>query len=337
MDAAPPIDAVITWVDGSDPAHRQRLQAYLRECGHAETGGAAPTRFGDCNEIEYCVASLLRHAPWLRTIHIVTDQQAPAFVARLRGTALESRVRVVDHRDFFGGYESFLPTFSNRAIECLMWRIPGLAERFVYCNDDFVLLRAVAPTDFFLPEGGLVLRGRWRGDGRVFRRARAAWTALAQRLGRDPRPGNHAAQALSARLAGVCGHYLQAPHAPHPMRVSVLRAFFDAHPGLIEHNLQHRLRHVDQFVTTALAAHLEWAAGTARVDNRLEALRLQCDGAGLALIERKLATADADAAIAFACVQSLDLATAPVRERVLGWLAQRVGRLPGAATESMLQ
>ena len=233
MDAAPPIDAVITWVDGSDPAHRQRLQAYLRECGHAETGGAAPTRFGDCNEIEYCVASLLRHAPWLRTIHIVTDQQAPAFIARLRGTALESRVRVVDHREFFGGYESFLPTFSNRAIECLMWRIPGLAERFVYCNDDFVLLRAVAPTDFFQPEGGLVLRGRWRGDGRVFRRARA--------------------------------------------------------------------------------------------------------GAGLALIERKLATADADAAIAFACVQSLDLATAPVRERVLGWLAQRVGRLPGAATESMLQ
>lgn len=328
MDATPPIDAVITWVDGSDPAHRQRLLAHLREIGHAESGGAAPTRFGDCNEIEYCVASLLRHAPWLRTLHIVADRQAPAFVARLRGTPLESRVRVVDHREFFGGYEAFLPTFSNRAIECLMWRIPGLAERFVYCNDDFALLQPVRPEDFFLPSGGLVLRGRWRGDGRVFRRARAAWTQFAQKLGRDPRPGNHAAQALSARLAGICGHYLQAPHVPHPMRVSVLRAFFDAHPALIEHNLRHRLRHVDQYVTTALAAHLELAADSARVDNRLHALRLQSDGHHPAAIERKLAATDADASVAFACVQSLDRATPAVRERVLGWLGERAGRLP---------
>jgi hypothetical protein len=323
----PPIDAVITWVDGSDPAHRQRLLAYLRASGQAETGAAAPTRFGDCNEIEHCVASLLRHAPWLRTLHIVTDAQVPGFIAGLRGTPLESRVRVVDHREFFGGYEAFLPTFSNRAIECLMWRIPGLAERFLYLNDDFVLLRPVRPEDFFLPEGGLVLRGRWRGDGRVFRRARAAWTALAHRLGRDSRPGNHSAQALSARLAGVCGRYLQAPHVPHPMRVSVLRAFFAAHPALLEHNLQHRLRHVDQYVTTALAAHLELAAGSARVDNQLHNLRLQCDGPGLPAIERRLAAADADAAIAFACVQSLDLAEAPVRERVLAWLTRCTGGL----------
>jgi hypothetical protein len=331
VDATLPIDAVITWVDGSDPAHRQRLLAYLRAIGHAETGAAAPTRFGDCNEIEYCVASLLRHAPWLRTIHVVSDRQQPAFLARLRGTPLQSRVRVVDHREFFGGYEHYLPTFSNRAIECLMWRIPGLAERYLYLNDDFVLLRPVQPEDFFLPDGGLVLRGRWRGDGRVFRRARAAWSVFAQKLGRDARPGNHAAQALSARLAHVCGRYLQAPHAPHPLRVSVLRDFFESRPDLLEHNLRHRLRHVDQFVTTALGAHLELAAGTARVDNRLGALRLQCDGKPLAAIERRLAAADADGTTAFACVQSLDLAPAPVRERVLAWLRARAGRLEDAA------
>ena len=325
MDATPPIDAVITWVDGSDPAHRERLRDFLRESGHAETGGAAPTRFGDCNEIEYCVASLLRQAPWLRTIHVVSDRQRPAFLDRLRGTPLEARVRVVDHAEFFGGYERFLPTFSNRSIECLMWRIAGLAERFLYFNDDFALLRPVAPTDFFDAEGGLVLRGQWRADGRVYRRARAAWTALAHKLGRDARPGNHAAQALSARLAGVCGHYLQAPHLPHPMRVSVLRAFFDAHPGLLERNLAHRLRHVDQFVTTALAAHLELAAGTARVDNRLRTLRLKCDSDSLATIERRIATADADPETAFACVQSLDLAPFAVRARVDEWLQTRIG------------
>lgn len=325
MDATPPIDAVITWVDGSDPAHRERLRAFLRESGHAEAGAAAPTRFGDCNEIEYCVASLLRQAPWLRTIHVVADRQRPAFMDRLRGTPLEARVRLVDHADFFGGYENFLPTFSNRSIECLMWRIPGLAERFIYFNDDFALLRAVAPSDFFAPDGSLVLRGQWRADGRVYRRARAAWAALAQRLGRDARPGNHAAQALSARLAGVCGRYLQAPHVPHPMRVSILRAFFEAHPRLLERNLSHRLRHVEQFVTTALAAHLDIAAGSAHVDNRLRTLRLKCDSDALATIERRIAHADADPTTAFACVQSLDLAPAAVRARVEAWLASRIG------------
>jgi hypothetical protein len=109
----------------------------------------------------------------------------------------------------------------------------------------------------------------------------------------------------------------------------VLRAFFEAHPALLERNLRHRLRHAGQFVTTALAAHLELAAGHARIDNRLENLRLQCDDVPLATIERRLASADACPQLAFACVQSLDLASAPVREHVLAWLAQRSGGLAG--------
>jgi len=327
VDDGQAIDAVITWVDGSDPGHRERLQAYLRQSGQAGAAAAAPTRFGDCNEIEHCVASLLRHAPWLRRIHIVSDRQAPGFLARLRGTAWEDRVRVVDHREFFQGFEAQLPTFSNRSIECLMWRLPGLAERVIYFNDDFALLRPVQPSDFFLPDGGLVLRGRWRRQGRALR---ALKERLSRWLGRgiQARPGNHAAQALSARLAGFGDRYLQAPHVPHPMRVSVLRAFFDAQPQLLADNVRHRLRSSQQFVTTALAAHLELAAGSARVDPRLDVVRIKCDSAPLSTIERQLKSADEDASIAFACVQSLDLAPEAVRKRLLGWLSSRTGSLP---------
>jgi hypothetical protein len=160
--ASSDIDAVITWVDGGDPAHRRKLQDFLGAAAGGRSPAADPTRFGDCGEIEYCVASLLRYAPWLRTIHIVSDAQTPALIAKLRGTPFESRVRVVDHREIFAGYEQFLPTFSSLSIETMLWRIPGLAERFIYLNDDFQLLRPLAREDFFR-DGGVVLRGKWRG------------------------------------------------------------------------------------------------------------------------------------------------------------------------------
>lgn len=327
------IDAVITWVDGSDPAHRARLDAYLKASGLAAHGSAASTRFGDCNEIEFCVASLLRHAPWIRRIHIVADAQSPAFLERLRGTPFEARVRVVDHHEFFRGFEDRLPTFSNRSIECLMWRMPDLAERFIYFNDDFQLLRAVEPSDFF-HEGGIVLRGQWRRQGAFKRGARALLASVRKALGRpDPRPGNHAAQALSARLAGFHDRYLQAPHVPHPMRKSVIAAFFARHPAVLAENLEYRLRHEAQFVTTALAAHLELAAGTAKLDNRLRGLRLKADVGDPMSVAGELARADADDALAFGCVQSLDLAAPAVRQKVLAWLHARI-ELPWASRMS---
>ena len=203
-DARPPtdpfeVDAVITWVDGNDPVHRARREAVLGTA--ASTHAAAkPTRFGDCGEVEYCVASLLRFAPWVRTIWIVADRQQPAFLAKFEGTPLADRVRVVDHATIFAGHEHLLPTYSNRSIEAMLWRIPGLAPGFLYLNDDFVLLRDVAWSDFFHADG-VVLRGRWRGG-----RLRALAKSLQRALGRTrrdevARPGNHEAQALSARLA----------------------------------------------------------------------------------------------------------------------------------------
>ena len=336
MQTQPPpfdIDAIITWVDGSDPAHRARLQAYLHESGLGRSAAAEPTRFGDCGEINYCVASLLRFAPWIRTIHIVSDQQAPALVAQLKGSVFEHRVRIVDHRDFFQGYDQHLPTFSNRSIECLMWRIPGLAERFIYLNDDFQLVRPVRFEDFF-DDQGIVLRGQWRASGlrRWKLRIKALGAVLMRALGKHSRsatarPGNHAAQALSAQLAGFADRYLQVQHLPHPMRKSVLATYFAANPEVLANNVPHRLRTEGQFVTTSLAAHLELAAGSARVDNRLTTLRLKPYTQDASELARDMARADADPAVSFSCVQSLDLATEPAREVVLAWLDRRVGRL----------
>ena len=71
------IDAVITWVDGNDPAHREKRKR------HAEPGMlkaddvAGETRFVNVGEIAWCVASLNRFASWINKIYIVTDAQDP--------------------------------------------------------------------------------------------------------------------------------------------------------------------------------------------------------------------------------------------------------------------
>lgn len=326
-----PIDAVITWVDGSDPAHAERLRAYLEQTGGPRPAAADPTRFNDAGELEYCVASILRFAPWIARIHIVSDRQQPKLLRLLAGTPFADRLRLVDHREIFAGHERHLPTFNSRAIITALWRIPGLAERFLYFNDDFALIQPVRPQDFFDGDTMLV-RGDWRLQS-AHRPLRRMLVALRRSFGGDPaqspavRVRNLAAQEESARLAGYGREYLRMYHNPFPMRRSTLEDYFARHPDRLEHNLSFRLRSPRQFKTECLAAHLEFAAGRARLDNGLRTVQLKPSEQWLPRLRRKLAAADADARYAFACVQSLELASAPAQKAVLDWLDRRVGRL----------
>jgi hypothetical protein len=61
-------------------------------------------------------------------------------------------VKVIDHREIFPD-PSVLPVFNSHAIEACLHRIPGLAERYLYLNDDFLLGDEVAPDDFFTAAG----------------------------------------------------------------------------------------------------------------------------------------------------------------------------------------
>jgi hypothetical protein len=335
--SAPPVDAVVTWVDGADPAHAARLQAFLaREGGGARPASASPTRFNDAGEIEYCIASLLRFAPWLRTIHIVTDGQVPRLVARFAGTPYAQRVRVVDHAEVFAGYGQFLPTFNSRAISAMLWRIPDLAEHFLYVNDDFVVVQPVQPEDFFR-DGRVVLRGTWRRQsahqfGRRWLEAFRRWRGREPSRAATMRVRNRTGQENGARAAGFERDYLRLAHHPHPMRRSTLAAYFAEHPQRLLDNIRHRLRSAEQFNAESLSAHLEFARHDAIVDNRLGTVTLKPSEQGLPRLRRLTARADADPTRAFACVQSLELAPEPARAFVLAWLERRIGPWPAASS-----
>ena len=325
------VDAVVTWVDGDDPDHRRKLEEFLGPDSRNRPSGAHPTRFCSRGEIEYCVTSLLRFAPWLRNIHIVTDGQTPPLIARLRGSRYEHRVRMVDHRTIFSGFEEHLPTFSNRAIESVLWRIPGLAEHFIYLNDDFQVIRPVAVEDFFR-DGSVVLRGMWRSgkQGSWRRRIQSMlapeWHRRRQ-LAAAARAGSHAAKELSARMAGFDHKYFQVPHCPHPMRRSQLARHFSLHPQQLADNVSVRLRSASQFVATSLTDHLEIGSGSAIIDNRLGTLQIKPATEPKKTLRRHASRADADPQLAFVCVQSADLAGDEALMLVFDWLERRIGSL----------
>ncbi|MER5732353.1 stealth conserved region 3 domain-containing protein [Streptomyces sp. NPDC002138] len=140
-----PVDAVYTWVDGGDPVWAARKAAARGEVYHAES--ASDARFLSRDELRYSLRSLHLFAPWIRNVHVVTDNQVPAWMRRdLPG------FRVVDHREIFRN-PADLPTFNSHAIESRLHHVPGLSEHFLYFNDDMFLGRPLTPHAFFSPVG----------------------------------------------------------------------------------------------------------------------------------------------------------------------------------------
>jgi len=141
-----PVDAVYTWVDGSDPALAAKRAAHLLQGEKNGAPGQEDALFRDNGELRYSLRSLERYAPWIRRIFIVTDGQTPPWL-----DTGNPALRVVDHREIIPA--EYLPTFSSRVIEAFLHRIPGLAEHFIYFNDDMFLASPCEPGDFFTPNG----------------------------------------------------------------------------------------------------------------------------------------------------------------------------------------
>jgi hypothetical protein len=332
-----PIDAVIPWVDGSDPAHKSRLDAYLQSTNQRPSGDASPTRFHNAGELDYCIAALLRFAPWIRTIYIVTDDQTPPLIQKLKNTPFAAKIQIVDHKTIFSGFEQHLPTFNSSSILSVLWRIPNLSEHFLFLNDDFIIVRPVLPENFFTPETDkVVLRGKWRSfrDATFYKRALLALRETAARLffpKKPKRAGYVAAQELSAKLLGFYEKFFLLTHNPHAMRRSAQERFFNAHPEILAHNVSFRLRSPEQFIIEALSAHIDIKENAAVFSDKLQTLMLKPGSQSLRRLKKKLDAADRDPDLAFVCVQSLETGSREAQTLLTHWLDTCVGTLPTTA------
>ncbi|WP_374203285.1 stealth family protein [Streptomyces sp. ST2-7A] len=140
-----PVDAVYTWVDGADPEWLARRALHAGETYHAEAANAA--RYLSRDELRYSLRSLHQYAPWIRHVYLVTDRQVPSWL-----NTDHPGLTVVDHREIFSD-TSLLPTFNSHAIESQLHHIEGLAEHFLYLNDDVFFGRLTVPQHFFLGNG----------------------------------------------------------------------------------------------------------------------------------------------------------------------------------------
>lgn len=136
-----PIDFVIPWVDGSNPEWMASYAAYARQ--EDRRFNRKGERFRDWGLLRYWFRGVEKYAPWVRTVHFITNGQLPSWT-----NLHHSKLHFVKHSDYLP--ERYLPTFSANSIELNLHRIDGLSEQFVYFNDDMFLSAPVQPDDFFI-------------------------------------------------------------------------------------------------------------------------------------------------------------------------------------------
>lgn len=144
-----PIDVVYTWVDGSDDEWLASRRKFEPTQQNIPVDSMLECRWRDFDELRHSVDSVNRFAPWVRNIFIISDYQRPYWFDENN----PGKVKFVDHPDLFQDFSDHLPTFNSHSIESHLHQIDGLAEHFIYANDDTFFGNYVYPLDFFTEDG----------------------------------------------------------------------------------------------------------------------------------------------------------------------------------------
>lgn len=140
------IDVVYTWVNNQDPDWIEMYTDTLSNLEnniffHKSVNDEGRYRFR--NELYYSIISVVKYAPWVNRIYVVTNCAIPQEIL-----SIDPRIIHIPHEVIFTESKN-LPTFNSHAIECNIHRIPDLAEHFIYFNDDVFLCKPSKKSDFF--------------------------------------------------------------------------------------------------------------------------------------------------------------------------------------------
>lgn len=136
------IDFVIPTVDGSDPEWQKRFIEYKSKETGFDKVDISVARYRQGVDLRYWFRSVEKYAPWVRRIHLITDGQLPEWVN------LDCpKLHWVKHSEIIPS--KYLPIFNCNPFEVNLHKIEGLADRFVYFNDDMFITDHVSPERFF--------------------------------------------------------------------------------------------------------------------------------------------------------------------------------------------
>ena len=246
------VDAVIMWVDGNDPTHKIKRDKFSKKPEkNVNSAAKLKWRFLDAGEIKYCIYSIRKFAPWIRNIFLVTDDQCPVWLTENLRKKLG--IVIIDHKVIFSEHIECLPTFNNISISSLLFKIPGLAEKYIVFNDDSLIIQYVDEEDFF-KHGKTVLRGQYAT-------LKLSFVALLKRFikkyilrvkGIKLQRIRSAVLSKSAALVGEKRMGFETDHAPHSYRKSIIEDFHKRNPGVLENNVKYKFRNDLQYGNSAV-------------------------------------------------------------------------------------
>ncbi|MFP4635697.1 MAG: stealth family protein [Nitriliruptoraceae bacterium] len=244
-----PIDVVYTWVDDRDPEWRRHYDRALQRLGRGELNREAtdPARFRSRDELRYTLRSLAAYAPFVRNVYVVTSGQVPEW---LDTTA--DNLHVIRHEDILDA--DCLPTFNSHAIESRLHHIPGLAEHYLYLNDDFFFGRPTAASTFFTPDGHPRFFPDHQAmvpDGPCSPADRAVDSA-----------SKNTRDLMEAEFGLMVKYKMQ--HVPYPQRRSLLFEMEERFPLVFKQTARNQLRHhTDLNIPSCLSHYYGFATGAA--------------------------------------------------------------------------
>ena len=308
------IDAVITWVDGSEPNYKLRLEENLKN------KKIIKRQYLQANEIYFCVASIIKFAPFVQKIFIVTDNQKPN-LNEVRHLVSLNKVEIIDHKDIFRDNMDSLPTFNIRSIDALLFKIKNLSNKFIYFNDDMFLIKETSVEDWF-KDNKVVLTGSW---AKTYNKQLIKTISHKIKNLLNIRPSFNAAQSKAANIAGFHNNYFKSYHCGRPQIKSVIKDFYDKNPQILTNQIRYKFRDVRQYMPYSLCWHLLIKENLyfESSSNKLVEIN-KSRNLSAKKLKKILRSIDSKAEVKFLNIQDLNMASQETQEVFKNWFIEKL-------------
>ena len=139
-----PIDFILPWVDASDTRWQKEKQQYASEIKNYSHNDHGIVRYRDTRTLKYVLRGIERNCPWYNRIVIITQGHKPDWI-----DDRHPKIRFITHQELYFD-SSHLPTFNSSSIEMNLPNLSGkISEKFVYLNDDFLIMNPLGKERFF--------------------------------------------------------------------------------------------------------------------------------------------------------------------------------------------
>lgn len=134
------IDFVLPWVNGNDPKWRNLKKSYLPK---RDGDSNSDARFRDFDTLRFVLRSIERNCPWYNKIYLITEGHIPEWL-----NINHKKIKHITHSELYFD-SSDLPVFNSSSIEMNLPNIKELSDKFVYLNDDLIIMNKLDTTRFF--------------------------------------------------------------------------------------------------------------------------------------------------------------------------------------------